>query len=137
MGVELDEKLKFDINIGIICDKVARSIGVLYKIKPFVSIDTLISLYYSLIYPYLHYCNLVWGSASYIYLERLFLWQKRAVRIICNANYLAHTDPLFLRTKILKIFDIHKLKIAIYMFNNRNTELTNARHDYETRFEYF
>ena len=77
------------------------------------------------------------GGYIYVtYLERLFILQKRAVRIICNASFLAHTDPLFYSKKILKIFDIHKFRLAIYMYQNHSTEFSSADHSYNTRFRH-
>ena len=71
-----------------------------------------------------------------LYYTGLF-YKKIVVWIICNTNFLAHTNPLFFKTKNLEIFDLHTLKLAVYMFNNRNNEFTIASYDYKTRFGYF
>jgi hypothetical protein len=39
-------------------------------------------------------------------LNTLFLKQKKAIRIVSNADYRAHTDPLF---KIANVLPLHKL----------------------------
>ena len=44
-------------------------------------------------------------------MDRLLLLQKRIMRIICNENWLAHTDQLFSFKKILKIYDLYNLKM--------------------------
>ncbi len=41
---------------------------------------------------------------------------KRAVRILSNAYYLANTNELFLNHKILKLDQINILQTAIFMF---------------------
>ena len=38
-----------------------------------------------------------------------------------NLPYLAHTDPLFAECKILKLIDLHKFTIALYMFKHRDS----------------
>ena len=73
-------------------------------------------LYYTLIYPYLTYCNIVWASTYPSNLTRLLLMQKRAVRAITNAYYRAHTKPLFLQLGVLDIYQINTLYTANFMF---------------------
>ena len=69
LGVTLDSKLKFDLHIDNICKKVSRSIGVLFKLQNLVNTDTLPQLYFSLIFPYLNYCNLALGATYQTHLE--------------------------------------------------------------------
>ena len=82
LGVTVDKNLKFNHHISLVCSKVSRSIGIMYKLKPFFPLCILKNIYYSLIYPYLIYGNLIWGGTYKIHLEPLFVLQKRAVRIL-------------------------------------------------------
>lgn len=94
----------------------------------------MIDLYYSLIYPHLLYGILAWGGSSDIHLQPLLLLQKKIIRTITSSNYLDHTDPLFHRTKILKIPDIYLLQLGIYMFKlSRSEGITFPNHSYDTR----
>ena len=43
--------------------------------------------------------------------------QKKAIRLICNADRLAHTNAMFKDTSILKLSEFVKYKTAIVMFN--------------------
>ena len=58
LGVIVDNKLKFGSHITYICKKVSKSIGVLRVLSRYLPTSSLISLYYSLVYPYFSYCNL-------------------------------------------------------------------------------
>ena len=133
LGVKLDNKLKFDLHIDYICRKISRSIGVLYRMRSSVTREIMINLYYSIVHPYLLYCNLVWGGTFDCFIQRLFLLQKRVLRIICNAAFLDHTNPLFIQTKILKIHDLHKFSLACFMFKCDRSEFSR-NHTYDTRF---
>ena len=42
--------------------------------------------------------------------------QKKSIRIISNAKYNDHTDPIFKDLKLLKLDDIMEIKIAKYMY---------------------
>ena len=79
------------------------------------------------------YSNIVWGNCSSHSLQKLFLLQKRAIRVITNANYLAHSQPLFKKLKILNIYDINKVQIASFMFSYSKQLLPNYFDEY---FEY-
>jgi hypothetical protein len=48
MGVKLDETLNWDEHIEMICKKVGEGIGILKRIKPYVPVNTLISIYNAL-----------------------------------------------------------------------------------------
>ena len=50
------------------------------------------------------------------------------IRLVTKYRYLSHTDPLFKRYKILKLKDIHRLKLGLYMYNHNDSPL------YFTRF---
>ena len=80
-------------------------------------------LYYTLIYPYITYCNSTWSSTYISNLNRIYYLQKRAVQAVTNSDYQAHTAPLFSKLKILDIFQINTLDIAKFMFRYHNNLL--------------
>ena len=133
LGVIIDDKLKYKSHIDDICVKISKSIGILYKLSKLrISTNIMKNIYYSLIYPYLLY-NCVSYSGTYdVHLHRLVILQKRAIRIISGASYLAHTDPLFALHKILKFEDICKLSVGLYVYDNRES-FPMANHSYNTR----
>ena len=49
-----------------------------------------------------------------------------------GSEYLAHSAPLFVRTEILKLEDIHKIVSAVFMFKNQSL-LTYPDHPYDMR----
>ena len=62
LGLIIDNQCKFDNHVDYICKKLSKSVGIIYKLRDFVPHRTLINLYYSLVYPYLLYANLIWGG---------------------------------------------------------------------------
>ena len=95
LGVTLDENLTFKLHISNICKKVARSTGILYKLQQYLPITSLISLYYTFVYPHLLYCNLAWGNSAESHLNQLFVLQKKVIRIINKVPHNSHTNNLF------------------------------------------
>ena len=133
LGVTIDNKLKYKSHINDICSKVSKSIGIMHKLsKMKIPIKILKNIYYCLIYPYLLY-NCVSYSGTYdVHLHRIVLLQKRAVRILSGATFLAHTDPLFALHNILKFEDICKLSVGLYVYDNLQC-FTTPNHQYNTR----
>ena len=66
------------------------------------------------------YCCELWGNTYCIRINRLKLLQKRAVRIINNADYRAHTSELFRKYRILKLDDLINLHTCLVMYKASN-----------------
>ena len=71
LGIHLDKKLHFVNHITEMYMKVAKSIGLLYKLNRFLPETILKTLYTSLIHPYLSYGIEEWHGTSKLYLKNL------------------------------------------------------------------
>ena len=63
LEVLIDERLNWKENILLIQNKMNKQCGILYHTRGLLSREARQQVYLSLIYPYLTYCNTVWGSA--------------------------------------------------------------------------
>ena len=101
---------------------------------------TRVPLYNSLILPHINYCIMAWGYQS----NRISKLQKRAIRIVANNKYNAHTYPLFKLYTILKLSDVLTLQTTKVYQKFRQNELpvfmqnwplitNNEIHQYNTR----
>ena len=134
LGVILDKKLNYQPQIDHIAKQISKSIGILYKLRCLKTPRRVLKQAHdSLILPYLNYCICCYSGTYSTHLNRLLLLQKRAIRIINNAPFLAHTDPLFLSSGILKIYDLYKLNVGAYMFDHWQSGGFNRTHQYNTR----
>src|ERR1043165_9680333 len=68
LGIYIDQYLNWSEHIKIISMKIAKNAGILNRLASYVPKQVLLNLYYSLIYPYLAYGNIVWASN---YMHRL------------------------------------------------------------------
>ena len=140
LGVFIDDRLSWEQRISHICNKISKSIGVLFRIKDQLNLNCKKILYYSMIFPYLHYCLSIWGAACSTALKPLIILQKRAIRIVASVGYLDPTNDIFKRLKILKLNDIYKLETFKFIHsqlhsNNPLIELTlnNQIYQYNLR----
>ena len=115
LGVYIDEGLTWKSHISYICKKISKSVGIMHRVRFFLSSNTKISLYYTLIYPYLTCCTTVWSSTYVTNLNRIFLLQKRPVRAMTNSNHRAPSAPLFAQLNILDIFKLNSFYTAKFI----------------------
>ena len=91
LEIIIDCNLAWKQHIQFISLKTSKSRGIfkLSKLRNFVLTDTLLSIYRSLILPYITYGIVVWGQAAETNLDKLLILQKRALFVKFT---LLHTD---------------------------------------------
>ena len=115
LGVYIDSKLSWKDHIVYVKNKISKGIGIINKTRKYFDQNTLRTLYYSFVYPYVTYCLEVWGNANDCHLSLLFKLQKRAVQNIVSASFRAHSEPIFSQLQILPIYKIPVYNIIIYV----------------------
>ena len=116
LGVLLDETLSWRSHLVELSKKLVRSVSIFYKLRHYVALDTLISIYYALFYPFLTYGIVVWGATYENLLKPALISQKKVIRAITFSEPTSHSSPLFADLKILKLGDIYQLHISSFAF---------------------
>ena len=83
------------------------------KLKHYVSKATLISVYYSLIYPSLSYACTLWGNNYNAPLSQIVKLQNKAVRVINDVPLMESITPHYTSLSLLKFPDIVKLNTCM------------------------
>ena len=120
LGVLLDEHLTWRYHISELSKKLARTCGILFKVKCLLPRSILIMLYNALFLSFVQYGIIVWGQTFASYLEPIFKLQKRAVRAISHQTFLAHSYPIFKELKLLRIDDVFKTKLLTFVYESIN-----------------
>lgn len=140
LGVNIDSALSWKSHINKISSKIAKSCGIISKLKHFLPKQILMNIYNALLLPHLNYAILVWGFAS---TKRLLLLQNKAVRSISKSHFFAHAPPIFKQLKILTIDEILLSSLLKFYFRLKNSLLPRyfsnftlepAQHKKATRF---
>ena len=76
----------------------------------------MLNLYYSFVYPYLIYCNHIWGSTYKTNLSKLQVLQNKAVRIITGSPRRTNTEMMYRNNNILKLDSINVYLIGQFMY---------------------
>jgi len=137
LGVYIDSKLSFRLHVDMVCGKVARSVGVVRRVSPYVPSHVLIKLYYGLIYPHLTYGILAWGNSSMFNVGRVEKLLARFRRILydrgrLNCSGLMCFRYVFQYFALVKLVKSYKLGRHIY-FSDFMAGLV-PKHTYGTRF---
>ena len=93
--------------------KIPKSVGLLHRLKSYLPPEILKTLYYSFVYPYMHYCIESWFGTSQTVLGGVRVLQKRAIRAIFNLPFYSQTNNFFKENFILKITNVYKLSCAV------------------------
>ena len=86
LGITIDSLLTFDQHVENLCKKVAQRIGVLRNIRRFLPLEQRKLYYNTMIKPILLYGSKVWVSCSKENIMKVFKLQKRAARVIMEAD---------------------------------------------------
>src|SRR6218665_2537808 len=109
--VYVDQHLTWKEHVKNISNKIAKNVGIIARSSHLLPSTIRIKLYYSLIFPYLSSCNVVWTSNYESRLSRLVILHKRAIRVVARVSSREHTGPIFSRLKIYIYLISNKLKL--------------------------
>ena len=82
LGVTLDENLSWNEHVELICNKVSKRLGLLSRIRPYLTLKAAKCVYNCLVQPIFDYTDTVWGGLSIGCSNSLQRLQNRAAHII-------------------------------------------------------
>ena len=152
LGVIIDSTLSWKDQLHNLSKKLSRTIGVLYKLRPFVNLQIMKNTYHALFYSHIVYGIHVWGNASDSHVKAIQILQNRVVRLITyNDTFplipgpLPAANPLFYKLELLKIKEIFIFMVCIFIYKCLNTLsslfegwfiYSHNIHTYKTRSNY-
>ena len=94
----------------------------LYKVRDFVNANILKSIYYALFESHINYACIIWGQ-NISTINRLYILQKKALRIINLKEHNGHSSPLFHYSRIIKVADKVKIENCLFINKYSNNKL--------------
>jgi len=101
LGILLDEHLTLDAHTNHIVNKLTRSLYCIKQAKHIIPPKGMKSLYFALIHSHLTYCTSIMSGTTAKNRTKILKIQKKAIRIMTDSTYNAHTNPLFKKHCIL------------------------------------
>ena len=127
LGVQIDDKLNFNLHITNICRSAANQLNALTRLKQFLNFETKKVLVNSSFYSNFNYCPLVWMFSSAKSLSKIESLQKRALCYLYS-DYESPYDTLLAKSgKVtLKARRLSSLCFEIYKsINSINPSFMN------------
>lgn len=132
LGVTIDKHLSWTEHIDQICGKLNKSYFAILTLKNNLQTQLLITVYYALVYPLISYNIIAWGQSSSW--DRVFLQQKRIIRLIFNIPYGHTCRNVYKQNNILTVISIYLLKLLTFVHKNKNSfKKQEDYHNYFTR----
>ena len=103
LGLTLDSLISWDKHIDNLCLTLSRRVGLLRRLCNFIPSHLRKVLYYGLIQSAIDYCSIVWGNTTSKNIDKVYKMQKRALRVILNADFDTPTEVLFERFRVLSV----------------------------------
>ena len=103
--------------------------GIINHIKHFVNRKIIRQLYFALVHSKIKYGIEVYGSCSKVLLDRIQTLQNGLVKILLNLNRRTGTNQIHSCLRILKVEDIYKLHILLFINNclqGKSTDFFNS-----------
>ena len=129
----LEEHISWIDHVRTVENKIAKNIGLLYRVSQFLDEDSLKTVYFSYIHSYLNYANIAWASTYATKLKRVYLKQKHAVRIVFNKDKLTHSKPLFKNLNALNVYQINIYQHLNFMHKFINNQIPSIFSDFIKR----
>ena len=120
LGIRIDKNLNWKHHVSDIAIKLNRANALLFKIRNFVNVNTLKTIYYAIFDSHINYANVIWAQ-NFNAVSRVSIPQKKALRIISFQPRDCHSSPLFKKQNLLKFEDKIQLENVLLVskyFNN-------------------
>ena len=104
VGVKTDTNLSWQYDVNDLSIKLNRANALLFKMRNYVSLKILRSIYFAIFDSYLSYCCLVWAQ-NFSTIQQILILQKKVIRILNFQPRNSHTSPQFKQNSILNFQD--------------------------------
>ena len=115
LGIDIDNKLKFDYHISKICSKASNQLHAISRLENYLGFKEKQVLINSFIYSNFNYCPLIWHFCSAFSIKKIEKIQERALRVLYKDYDSSYTDYSY------------TAKIKENYYGGKKTSHTNSR----------
>lgn len=132
LGTYIDGDMSWRSHLNYVARKVNRGFYAILQLKSSLDIRNLLNVYYALIHSVLSYTIVLWGNATNW--ERIFVLQKRVVRLIFDLKTTDSCRPYFEKYRILTLPSLYIYSCIVYVKKSLSIHGTVSQgHHYPTR----
>ena len=132
LGLTIDDKLSWKQHIDIVINRLSSICYALRNIRYMVSRGTLRLIYFAHVQSIMNYGIIFWAGSSYA--KKVFILQKRIIRIITNTKPTESCREVYKKLKIMPFYSLYIYSLLLYVINNKGVfNFNNDVHKYSTR----
>lgn len=124
--------LRFETHIVKVCSRVRTGLAILARLRTLASVGFKKAVYFSLIDSVIRYMISCYGASPFHLSERILRLQKKAVRLVTNSPYVAHSAPLFQELRAFPFYRLYASNLVTSALPSLGSLLT-YEHKYPTR----
>ncbi len=125
LGLNIDQNLLWTQHVDYVCSNISSRVSLLRQLSQYVPTEVQKQFYNGYILPLLDYGSNTWGSTSVANMTRLLKLQKRAARVILNADFLTPSKEMFQALGWMTVSDRHTYNKAVMTYKAINGLLLN------------
>ena len=130
LGIKIDRFLHWHGQVNSIAIKLNNiANALLLKIRNYVNTKTLRNIYFAIFHSHLSYLCIAWAQNFYT-VKRLFIVQKKALRIMNFKDQLFHSSLRFFSNNILKFGDKIILEDILFVSKSVNRQAPSVFYDW-------
>ena len=124
LGVNINAENGWKDHINEVTKKISRALGIIRRIRYKLTTKTAMLLYDALILTHITYCNIVWAATYKTALKRIYVIQKRALKVClerksatypkCQTN--SNMNSVFVTSNRLSIYNLNKLQTVKFIY---------------------
>jgi len=113
LGLINHNNLSWGFHTDDIAPKLKKACYVIRSVKPFLSLEILRMIYFSLLHSIIPYGTIFGGTSSYS--KVIFKFQKRIIMVIMNSDSKDSCCELFKKLYILPLYSLHILSMLLFV----------------------
>jgi hypothetical protein len=116
LGLNIVNTLSWKSHVDQLLLKLNTACYAIRTLKPYVSQEILLIVYYAYFHSIMHFCIIFWGNSSYA--MSIFGVQKRVLRIATDTGYRNSCRQLFITLNILPLQPQYIYSLLCFVINN-------------------
>jgi hypothetical protein len=133
LGLIIDNTLTWKQHIDMVINRLSYTCYALRNTKYMVSLGTLKLIYSAHVQSIMSYGIIFWAGSSYA--NKVFILQKKIIRITTNAKIRESCRVIFKKLEILPFYSQYIYSLLLFVINNKDVFNFNIDiHKYTTRF---
>jgi len=144
LGFQLDQNLNWKAHGDQVAARVSRGLGLIRRLRNQLPHSALLTLYHSIVMPYISYGCVIWAGGFYTNFKRVQVLQNKVIRLLGNYVHGENdTVNCYRKLMIFNVSQLHDYQLAIFVFQSiyglspeifRQMFIRNSSyHSYETR----